>query len=166
MEKLKNIKDFKDLRTYCVNKKIDEISIMNNELKKETKYLNISELEEMHEDLKKKAEVIKNFLESDNIVTDENMYNIVVDDVNKILRGNERLEVLDRLKNIYNSYPKLQIMSKFINEEECMLVYVSQHLDYTNKRIDWKLCKDNLQLCEEQLNDLKKFLMFISHLNV
>lgn len=156
MEKLKNIKDFKDLRTYCVNKKIDEISIMNNELKKETKYLNISELEEMHEDLKKKAEVIKNFLESDNIVTDENMYNIVVDDVNKILRGNERLEVLDRLKNIYNSYPKLQIMSKFINEEECMLVYVSQHLDYTNKRIDWKLCKDNLQLCEEQLNDLKK----------
>ncbi len=94
------------------------------------------------------------------------MYNIVVDDVNKILRGNERLEVLDRLKNIYNSYPKLQIISKFINEEECMLVYVSQHLDYTNKRIDWKLCKDNLQLCEEQLNDLKKFLMFISHLNV
>jgi hypothetical protein len=149
-----------------VNKKINEISIMNNELKKEIKYLNISELEEKHEDLKKKAEVIKNFLESDNIETDENMYNIVVDDVNKILRGNERLEVLDRLKNIYNSYPKLQIMSKFINEEESMLIHFSRSLDYTNKRINWKLCKDNLKLCEEELNDLKKNFMFISHLNV
>jgi len=159
MEKLKNIEDFRDLRTYCVNKKINEIKIMNNELQKRTN-LNISELEETHKEFRKNVEVIKNLLENDNITTDENMYNSVVDDAYKILQGNEREEVLDKLKKLYNGFLKRQKMSQFLSEQECMLIYFNQLLGYkyTNNRVDSKLCKENLKQCEEQLKDLKNII--------
>jgi hypothetical protein len=158
MEKLKNIKDFKDIRTYCVNKKINEIKIMNNELKQERKCLNISELEEIHNEFRKNVEEIRNLLENVSVATEENMYNSVVDDVYNILEGNERWNVLNTLKKIYNSFLRRKKMSEFLIYEESMLIYFNQFLEYkyTNDRVDSKLCKDNLKLCEEQLNDLKK----------
>jgi hypothetical protein len=154
---LTNIKDFRDIRTYCVNKKINEIKIMNNELKQEKKYLNISELEEIHNEFRKNVEEIRNLLENVSIATDENMYNSVVDDAHKRLRGNERVNVLYKLNKIYNSFLRRKKMSEFFIYEESMLIYFNQFLEYKyiNDRVDSKLCKDNLKLCEEQLNDLK-----------
>jgi hypothetical protein len=154
---LTNIKDFRDIRTYCVNKKINEIKIMNNELKQEKKYLNISELEEIHNQFRKNVEEIRNLLENVSIATDENMYNSVVDDAHKKLRGNERVTVLDKLNKIYNSFLRRKKMSEFLIYEESMLIYFNQLLGYKyiNDRVDSKLCIDNLKLCEEQLNDLK-----------
>jgi hypothetical protein len=102
---------------------------MNNELQKRTN-LNISELEETHKEFRKNVEVIKNLLENDNITTDENMYNSVVDDAYEILQGNERVKVLDKLEKIYNSFLKRQKMSQFLSEEESILFYFNQNLEY------------------------------------
>jgi hypothetical protein len=141
-----------------VDKKINEIKKINNELLKRSN-LSISELEETYKEFRKNVEVIKNILENVSIVTDENMYNSVVDDAQKILQGNERSNVLETLKKIYNGFLKRQKMSQFLSEQEGMLIYFNKCLKYEyNNRVDSKLFKENLKQCEEQLKDLKNII--------